>query len=239
MVSRLPIREGRYRFSVAHLLTALIVLFVVTPFVERWSYGALVESVVFTLMMLAAVNAVGGRRQTQLAAAALAAPALLARWVHHVWPESLMHDLSLLTAVAFVAFVIWHLFRYVILAQVVNSEVLCAAISIYLLFAVGWAFLFTILARWDPNAFTFTVAADAKQTLESFTALYFSVQIVTTITFGDILPVSNVARMMAIVEAALGVFYMAILISRLVGLYTGQGPPERPGDERDSCCANA
>ena len=50
-------------------------------------------------------------------------------------------------------------------------------------------------------------------------ALYYSVQVITTITFGDILPVPNIARMTAIVEATTGVFYMATLISRLVGLY--------------------
>ena len=47
-------------------------------------------------------------------------------------------------------------------------------------------------------------------------------QVITTITFGDILPLSNIARMMTIVEATAGVFYMAILISRLVGLYASK-----------------
>ena len=61
-----------------------------------------------------------------------------------------------------------------------------------------------------------------------FTALYFSVQILTTITFGDILPASNIARMLAIVEAAAGVFYLAIMIARLVGLYSSQPPATRP-----------
>jgi hypothetical protein len=112
----------------------------------------------------------------------------------------------------------------VISAPVVNAEVLCAAISIYLLFAVAWAFLYTLLARWEPNAFVFTDASAAKQSLSGFTALYFSVQILTTITFGDILPLSNIARMMSIVEATAGVFYLAILISRLVGLYASHPP---------------
>jgi hypothetical protein len=222
MRNNLPFREGRYRLSVAHLLTALIALFVVMPFVDQWRYGEIVESVMFSLVLLAAVNAVGGRRQTQIAAAVMAVPALLARWLNHVWPEGIVIELSLLAAIAFVAFVIAHLFRFVISAPEVNAEVLCAAISIYLLFAVAWAFLYTLLARWDPNAFVFTDPAADKPLLSGFTALYFSVQILTTITFGDILPRSNNARMMSLVEATAGVFYMAILIARLVGLYTSR-----------------
>jgi hypothetical protein len=63
--------------------------------------------------------------------------------------------------------------------------------------------------------------------MSGFTALYFSVQILTTITFGDILPVSNIARMLALVQSTSGVFYMAILVARLVGLYSSGGTSDR------------
>jgi hypothetical protein len=126
-----------------------------------------------------------------------------------------------------VSFVIFHLLRFVVAAPQVNSEVLCAAVAIYLLFAIVWAFIYTLLARWQPGAFDLTNANDAKNAMTGFTALYFSVQILTTITFGDILPVSNVARMLALVQSTSGVFYMAILVARLVGLYSSGGPSNR------------
>jgi hypothetical protein len=212
--------EGRRRLSVAHLLIAIVVLFVVAPFVDRVAYGHLIESLVFTVVLVAGVNAVGGRRRTLLVAAVLAAPVILIRWLNHLWPELLPADLGLVTALLFVSYVLVHLLRFVIAAPVVNAEVLCAAISIYLLYAVAWGFVYTLLYRWDPSWFVFTEPTDADATLTGFTALYFSVQILTTVTFGDILPVSNIARMMALVEATVGIFYLAILISRLVGLYS-------------------
>lgn len=55
----LAIREGRHRLSVAHLLAALVV-FVFQPFVEHVPYGKLIETVLFSLVLLASVNAVGG-----------------------------------------------------------------------------------------------------------------------------------------------------------------------------------
>ena len=225
-ITATPNYEGRRRLSVAHLLTALMALFIIAPFVDRFAYGNLIESGVFTAVLLTAVGAVGGRRRTLIAAALLAVPALAARWLNHLAPSLVPTDIGLVLAIVFVLFVIAHLFRFVITAKCVTTEVLCAAISVYLLFAIVGSQLYTLLGRWDPGAFSFTVPADSQATMSGFMALYFSVQILTTITFGDILPVSPVARMMAIVEAGIGVFYLAILIARLVGLYSSPPPSE-------------
>ncbi len=219
-------REGRYQLSVAHFLVAIVAIFVAAPFANRLPFGDVAESAVFTLVLLAAVNAVGGRRQTYIAAIVMAAPAFLTRWLDHLWPGLLPTEVNLLAAIVFVAFVIWHLFRFVIAAPTVTSEVLCAAITIYLLLAVAWGFLYTILAIGDPSAFSFTEPSDAKATLNGFLAMYFSVQVLTTITFGDILPSSSIARMITLVEAAVGVFYLAIMIARLVGLYSNRPPTD-------------
>ncbi|TWU29610.1 potassium channel family protein [Bythopirellula polymerisocia] len=214
--------EGRYRLSVAHLLVALVAMFVVQPFVDHMAYGYLVASVFFTIVLLVAVNAVGGQRRSQIAAALLAAPAVGASWLQHVWPDSLLNDFYFFFSIVFIIYVIVHLFRFVVFAPSVNDEVLCASIAIYLLLAVAWALLYTLLALWDPGAIIFTEAADAHSKLEGFKSLYFSVQIITTITFGDIMPISDTARMLALVEATFGMFYLAILVSRLVGAYTGR-----------------
>ncbi len=223
------IHEGRRRLSVAHLLAALAGMFIVLPFVESLRYGELIASIAFTIVLLAAVNAVGGQRRTLMVAAALATPALVARWITHASSSQLPNDLSLIAGMAFVTFVAWRLFRYVLRAPEVDAEVLCAAISIYMLFAVDFSFFYTLLERSVPGSFEFTAPRDANAKLEGFMALYYSIQVLTTITFGDILPVTNVARMLSLVEGACGLFYLAILISRLVGIYSAGTVEERGG----------
>jgi hypothetical protein len=223
-------REGRYRLSVAHLLAALVALIVVQPMVDQLPYGALIESLVFTVVLFAAVNAVGGQRRTHAIGALLVAPAVLTRWMDHFWPELLPIDLSLIAALLFVAFVTAHLFRFVIVARRVNDEVLYAAITVFLLLAIVWSLFYALLARWDPQAFVFTEPAHADATLQDFLAVYFSVQVITTITFGDIMPVSNLARMAVLLEATVGMFYLAILVSRLVGAYTVEPPADESLD---------
>jgi hypothetical protein len=207
---------------VAYFLAAIVAMFVVAPFVNRFATGNLLESVAFTLTLLAAVNAVGGRRSTFIVAAVLATPALFTRWLDGLWPGLLPAEVSLVASIVFVAFVAWRLFYFVVAAQEVTAEVLCAAIAIYLLLAVAWGFVYTILALSDPGAFHFAEPSDAEATMRGFLALYYSVQVLTTITFGDVVPASSVARMITLVEAAVGVFYLAIMIARLVGLYSSR-----------------
>ena len=68
--------------------------------------------------------------------------------------------------------------------------------------------------------------------MDGFTATYFSFATLTTIGYGDIIPASKAARMLAVLEAMTGIFYIAVVISRLVALYSSRpeppAPPERP-----------
>jgi voltage-gated potassium channel len=64
--------------------------------------------------------------------------------------------------------------------------------------------------------------------MDGFTAFYFSFATLTTVGYGDIAPVSSVARMLAVMEAVTGLFYVAVLISRLVALYSTQPQPKAP-----------
>src|SRR5947209_2052274 len=63
--------EGVRRLSVAHFLLAEVVLLVTVPFVDQLHDGDLIESALFTLVLLMAVMAVGGRRKTLVTAAVL------------------------------------------------------------------------------------------------------------------------------------------------------------------------
>jgi hypothetical protein len=82
------------------------------------------------------------------------------------------------------------------------------------------------LGRLDPNSFVFTLGPKSGQSMNGFTGLYFSFITLSTVGYGDIIPLSEVARMLAILEAMFGMFYMALLIARLVSLYSSKSPLE-------------
>ena len=52
--------------------------------------------------------------------------------------------------------------------------------------------------------------------------VYYSFVTMTTLGYGDIVPVSPAARTLAYMEAAMGQIYVAVLIARLVGLHTAR-----------------
>jgi ion channel len=56
--------------------------------------------------------------------------------------------------------------------------------------------------------------------MNGFNAFYFSFVTLSTAGYGDIVPVSRMARMLAVMESVTGLFYVAILIARLVTMYS-------------------
>ncbi len=212
--------------SVVHLLVALVVLLATLPFVEELPNGNLVEAVLMTVVLAAAVWVVGGRPRTLLVAVVLVTPALVGTWIDRLRPDLVPKEVTLAAAIVFVAFVIVHLLAYILRAAWVNAQVLCAAIAGYLLMALLWALAYTLVARLVPNSFAFTAQADPHRSMAGFEAVYFSFVTLSTVGYGDIIPVSNAARTLAMVEATTGVFYVAVLIAHLVSLYSGHRPTQ-------------
>jgi voltage-gated potassium channel Kch len=123
----------------------------------------------------------------------------------------------------FVIFLVGQFLRFILRAPRVNAEVMYAGISVYLLLGLSWMFAYQLVARLVPGSFAFSTGPASGQTMDGFTAYYFSFVTLTTVGYGDITPVTNGARALAAMEAMTGTLYVAVLISRLVALYSSQG----------------
>jgi hypothetical protein len=224
---RLPLttgfREGVHRYSAAQFLIALVLLIVSEPFIERMDRGDAVESILLTLVLLSAVLAIGGGRRTLIWAIVLVIPALVGRWAYYGWSERVSPEAGLFPGLVFIVFVVIHLLRFILRAPRVTSEVLYAGIATYLMLGVLWAFAYLLVARLVPDSFAFTAGTASGQSMKGFNGLYFSFVTLSTVGYGDIIPVSPAARLLAIVEATAGMIYMTVLIARLVALYSSGG----------------
>jgi uncharacterized membrane protein len=76
---------------------------------------------------------------------------------------------------------------------------------------------------WDPSSFDLPIAAVARapQLLQG-DMLYFSLITLATVGYGDILPVSETARTLAVLEAVVGQFYVAVIVAVFVGMFAAQ-----------------
>jgi voltage-gated potassium channel len=212
--------SGVSRFSAVQLLIALGFLFTCAPFVEELEGGELIVSGLFSLVLLAGVVAVAGRKRDLVIAIAIAIPAIAARWINHFHPNRVAVLVFLIGALVLITFVIGHLLRFILRAPSVDVQVLCASISAYLMLGLLWTVAYWLVDKLTPGgAFSFNANA-GERSMNGFTGLYFSFITLSTVGYGDITPVSRIARWLAAMEAMTGLLYVAVLIARLVSLYS-------------------
>jgi hypothetical protein len=224
---------GILRFSAVEMLVALILLIVAAAFIEGFPGGELIEAILMSLFFLSAVLAVGGRHRMLLMTAGLALPAIAAKWLNHLQPEKFPPAIFLVIGIVFLVVVVVNTLRFVLRAPRVNSEILCASISAYLTLGLLWGLAYRLVSSLSPAAFSFNSTQVLAQPMEGFTAFYFSYVTLSTVGYGDITPVSHVARMLAVTESMTGTLYVAVLIARLVALYSIPPVPSDPSDNPD------
>lgn len=206
------------RFSAIELLFAITAMFVLFPLIENLQAGALIESILLSIVLVSAVLAISAERRVFIIAALLAVPTLIARWIHLVRPTILPPEVFLIGGVLLVVFIIANLLRFVLRAPFVTTEVLCASLSVYLLLALAWTLGYWLVAELVPDAFAFNASVKGEMSIKGFDGLYFSIVTLSTLGYGDISPVAKVARMLAAMEAITGPLYLAVLIARLVAM---------------------
>ena len=215
---RWPLRFRR--FSTVQLLIALALFFIWAPFVEEIEGGELIVSGLFSLVLLAGIVAVADRKRVLVIAIVLAIPAIAGRWINHFRPDLIPPAVFLVAGLILIAFVVGNLLRFVLRAPSVNTEVLCASISAYLMLGLMWTMAYWLVDQLTPGgAFSFNTNA-GTHSMSGFTGFYFSFVTLSTVGYGDITPVSRIARWLAAMEAMTGLLYVAVLIARLVSLYS-------------------
>jgi hypothetical protein len=199
-----------------YLFVTLLALVALAPFIEAQYSGLMVRYVINSLVMLAAVAAVGRSIVSFTVVLAMAAPALALRWLALRSGDASYVDLGLRLDVGVYVVTIALLLRFVFDREVLTSDRLWGAAAAYLMIGVLWSIFYTIIDRFGEPAFAIRGASGVMDLND---LLYFSFGTLTTSGFGDIVPVTRVARTAAMVEGIVGQLFMAILIARLVGVY--------------------
>jgi hypothetical protein len=106
--------------------------------------------------------------------------------------------------------------RFAMGAISVDAEHLYAALSAYLLAGIFFGLFYWVLEQIVPGSF-----ATAGE-FSRMSAFYFSFVTLATLGYGDIVPRTEVARGLAIVEGVGGQLFLAVMVARLVSLY-GRG----------------
>lgn len=126
------------------------------------------------------------------------------------------------------------LLRSLLISDQVTADTIFGGICIYLLIGFLWMLFYSVVLLFDDQALVFNNAmlvykahesAEFRHNSLGSLLLYFSFTTLTTLGYGDISPVSPIARSLTNLEAIFGQLYPAIFLARLVSLHSAQ-PPE-------------
>jgi hypothetical protein len=199
----------------------LLVLF---PFVKG-DIGAFIFTVLFSLILISSVLTASAQPTERLIGLVLLAISLITRWSYFLTGGPVLNELSFLFGTLTLALVSILLFLALFKTKAVTSTTIWQAISVYLLLGLAWACFYAFMEALAPGSFRDSIYPDVTMTFP--TIVYFSFVTLATLGYGDILPTTQEARGLIIIEVLMGVLYMAILISRLVGTW-------KPGEEKEN-----
>jgi hypothetical protein len=203
---------SRYRFTI--LMAAFLCLLVVYPVLEHFELTSidLLVNVFATALLLSCIYALSENRHQAIVATLVIAPAIFMDWIGAFPVGRNLSIVMNLYSIGASVFICCHLLRYALRPGVVDIEKIAAAVNVYLFFGLIWRDLFSLINIMIPDSFN-------SELLGQTDFLYYSFVTLSTLGYGDVLPINGPAKALAYIEAIIGQLYLTILVARLVGLH--------------------
>lgn len=212
----------------AALLVVLLLLIIVSPLIPEDRTGFVIE-LMFDLVLLAGVRSVGPSKH-RAPFLVLTVLTLAIRWSQE-WTDSGVLDVSALAVtLVWLFYAIWIIVAHLFQRRQVTVNTILGAIVTYLLIAIAFSIVFQIIELEQPGSFS-GVPDNAVMDRSQLNAalLYYGLVCFTTMGFGDIVPVSSLARSFSAIAGVFGQLYLAVMIARLVGLHIAHERREPDG----------
>jgi len=203
------------------LLPLLILLFVFRPFEHSDVYPG-IWKLLLTAALLFAIFDSHHKKMTKIAASILAFPALIFSWLILFYQTkevefglAFFSSLFLLVCTASIIY-------DVVLRAKVTAETLRGVVCAYFLVAILFAYIFTVVEFFMPG----TIAINNQPVITISEVhffsqmLYFSFTTLLTIGFGDVVAMRDLGQTITVIEGIIGQFYIAILVARIVSVYS-------------------
>jgi hypothetical protein len=153
-----------------------------------------------------------------LAGSILAASPLPPEW------EAMARDVATISILPLLALLATGIVRFVYRSRRLTIDGIFATMVAYLIVALAFAQVYLLIVGGDPQSFVLPVpAAERTHQLLHIDMVYYSLITQCSVGYGDVLPRSDTARMIAAIQAVIGQFYMAVVVAIFVGMYAERG----------------
>lgn len=204
-------------------LTALLI-FILLFFIGLYplanlAVGRLLTLIFLSLVLVAGVLAVFDRPVVRLVVGIMAVPQFIFNWLEFFHPSLLLIATESLWASGFMGLLATAILVRVFREGRITYNRICGAVAAYILIGLTYASLCRAMAAIFPGTFQFPpgVNLDDPENIRS-ALIYFSFVTLTTVGYGDIVPVSSGARLVVMLEALTGQLYPAIMLAWLVSM---------------------
>ena len=203
------------------LLIFLILLFTFRPY-DRGPIYIGIWQAILVFVFISAIYNCNHTKPTKIISAFFAFSALVTFWIDLVMPSKPLIILSLVLMIIFIFITTISIVMRVVINARVKMETLKGVVCAYFMVAFGFSFIFVLIEFISPQSFN--IASKMGQILSHSHYLsemmYFSFVTLLTIGYGDISALKDLAQTCSILEGIIGQFYIAILVSRLVAVYS-------------------
>jgi hypothetical protein len=205
-----------------------MLLILISPWLTGgYSQGSLIDPLICGVM-LTGLYAASPRRRTLIAGTVLVAITIASHWLDIFIAGRAPYALHYILMLLALLFACRTILGGVIRDTRVTLETIKGAICIYLLIGLIWVFLFALVNLLIPGSFLIQSAPGSPGSSDLLVRhrfpelLCFSYSTMTTLGYGDILPLSRPAQTLCYLEAIVGQMYLTVLIARLVGMHITQ-----------------
>ncbi|MBS0651991.1 MAG: two pore domain potassium channel family protein [Verrucomicrobia bacterium] len=203
------------------LLLFIILLFVFRPYNRSEEYIAIWKLCLAGTILSSIFNC-HHKRIIKWIASCLAVPSVFLGWMNFFHPSEVAFVGNAVCTILFMFTCVGSILYDVVLRAHVTLETLRGVICAYFMVAFAFAYVYFMLEYLVPGTFQF---AQGEISIFSYTnfiseMFYFSFVTLLTIGYGDIVAVKDVGQTATVLEGVIGQFYVAILVARLVSVYS-------------------
>lgn len=206
-------RLGKY----LSLLTAVALFLLLQPLFFLLDFSSHLAHFMLCLILLASVVSSGNRRTARWVGLGLILPAFVFTWMTSGESAAWLISLSFLLNVTILVVAILSLLGDIYQNPKVDKHSIIGAITTYLLIGLAFALIYDWMALLNHDAIRGLHDEGSSVEAHLSHSVYFSFVTLSTLGYGDITPVTPLARTIAWVEAVVGQLFLAVLIAALVG----------------------
>jgi hypothetical protein len=205
------------------LLISLLAFIGLYPLLLGEIAGRIAGGLILAVILISSAMTASQSRALRVIGVALA---ILSLGLQAGWLETHNTSIEAVAAATLAIFFLYTaalIFRHVLSIGPVFAGRVHAALSVYILLGLAWACVYALIEIIAPGSFSLVAGAAASAAPQGAYLLadmiHFSIATLTSTGYGDITAVAPFARSMCQLEQLIGIFYFAVLISRLIGLY--------------------